>query len=85
MLLSNVNELVCDCCCCSSCSLVFCVFVRIEVSFVSACSYNVGSKISLTLQLVHPSILFSLILNWKYGEVLDVYEIFCSWWINKYH
>jgi hypothetical protein len=61
MLLSNVNELVCDCCCCSSCSLVFSVFFRIEVSFFSACSYNVGSEISLTLQLGHPSILFSLI------------------------
>jgi hypothetical protein len=61
MLLSNVNELVCNCCCCSSCSLVFSVFFRIEVSFFSACSYHVGSEIPLTLQLVHPSILFSLI------------------------
>lgn len=39
----------------------FSVFLRIEVSFLSACSYHVGSEISLTLQLVHPSILFSLI------------------------
>jgi len=61
MLLLKVSELPDDCCCCLNCSSVLLsLFFSVGFHLFCVCWYVVKSEISITLLLVHLSILWRL-------------------------